>query len=93
MAKGVEMFTHKEPDHSMKPRNRFKVPAKQWNRWADLARAVFNSVFIQMKDDQRLYLHPKTIPVPNLHWKTTAWNAAWIAANNAQETLEEWGNA
>lgn len=77
-------------DASMKPRNRFKVPSARWNRWGDAARCVFNSVMLKMKDDQRLYLHPKTEPMPKVRWQTTAWNAAWIAAESAQDVLDVW---
>lgn len=64
--------------------NRHKVPAKQWKRWSDHARHVFNAVFAGMAD-QPLFLHPKATPAKREHWKTTRWNAAWTAADAADE--------
>jgi hypothetical protein len=62
------------------PRNKFKVPPKQWRRWSALARTVFNRVYDAM-EDQSVYLHPKATPALERHWKTTRWNAAWVAAD------------
>lgn len=61
-------------------KNKHKVPAKQWKRWSAHARLVFNTVFGAMRD-QSLYLHPKATPAKREHWRTTRWNAAWIAAD------------
>lgn len=63
-------------------RNLYRVPKKQWAKWSDAGRAVFNNVMRTMRD-QSLFLHPKTKPVPAAQWRTTAWNAAWIAADEA----------
>lgn len=61
-------------------RNTFKVQRKQWAKWSAKARAVFNALYAHM-GDQALYLHPKAKPMPAPQWKTTRWNAAWIAAD------------
>jgi len=42
---------------------------------------VFNETFETMSDNQGLFRHPKTAAVPQAQWTTTAWNAAWIAAD------------
>lgn len=63
-------------------RNVNKVPAKQWKRWSERARRVFNAVFATMAP-QDLFLHPKATPSPRQHWRTTRWNAAWVAADAA----------
>lgn len=60
--------------------NLYRVPAKQWNRWSAVARRVFNETYSAMVGDQDMFLHPKAQPLPETQWKTTAWNAAWIAA-------------
>jgi hypothetical protein len=62
--------------------NKHKVPAKQWKRWSDRARAIFNEVFATMVE-QGIFLHPKATPAAREHWKTTRWNAAWVAADAA----------
>jgi hypothetical protein len=84
----IERIEIRGGDASTNPRNRFKVPSARWNRWSDTARCVFNSVFMQAKDSQMLYLHPKTDPVPKVQWQTTAWNVAWIAADAVQDVME-----
>ncbi len=64
----------------MTARNVQKVPAKQWRRWSEQARRIFNAVFAEMAD-QKLFLHPKARAVPRALWRTTRWNAAWVAAD------------
>jgi hypothetical protein len=61
-------------------RNVNRVPVKQWAKWSPTARRVFNATHLAMTTDQDLFLHPKATPLPNTQWSTTAWNAAWIAA-------------
>ena len=64
--------------------NRYRVPKKQWKKWSEQARRVFNEVYYTMRNNkQTLFLHPKATPVPKAQWNTTAWNAAWIAADAA----------
>jgi len=61
--------------------NPAKVPVRQWRKWSERAREVFNQVFAEMNDNQHLFLHPKAIENKPAHWNTTAFNAAWIAAD------------
>lgn len=61
--------------------NLYHVPLKQWKRWDAGARQVFNEVYSSM----RLFLHPKQDSPSRSHWKTTCWNAAWIAASAAKD--------
>lgn len=58
-----------------------KVPLKQWKRWTPAARKVFNETYETMNENQRLFRHPKQAAVPQEQWTTTAWNAAWTAAD------------
>ena len=62
-------------------RNVFGVPQAKWQEWGTLGRQIFNEVYSAMVKNQRLFIHPKQPPVSRAHWKTTAWNAAWIAAD------------
>lgn len=63
--------------------NKHGVPLKQWRKWSALARKVFNDVFSTMAKNRTLFLHPAQLKagVAHKHWKTTAWNAAWTAAD------------
>lgn len=65
--------------------NRYDVPKKQWNKWPDASRRIFNYVFYTMIHNQKLFSHPKAERVPADHWRTVCWNAAWEAACGVQE--------
>lgn len=62
-------------------RNVNKVQVRQWRKWSERARIVFNNVFENMTTNQWQFLHPKSKAAPGPLWRTTAWNAAWIAAD------------
>lgn len=64
-------------------RNLHKVQLKQWRRWSNQARSVFNDTYAYMAGNQNEFLHPKAKRNVKAHWKTTAWNAAWVAADAA----------
>lgn len=64
--------------------NKHKVPKRQWYKWSDQAQAVFNDVFDTMRRNKELFLHPSLQGIglfSREQWKTTCWNAAWIAAD------------
>lgn len=65
--------------------NKFEVPKRAWKRWSNQARAVFNDTYSVMMDNPQLFLHPQAKRAPAEHWRTTSWNAAWIAAEAARE--------
>lgn len=65
----------------MSESNNHKVPLKHWRKWTPQARKVFNETYETMLENQGLFLHPKQATVPQAQWKTTAWNAAWTAAD------------
>ena len=69
--------------------NKYKVAARKWRNWPDLCQRVFNDVYEMMHDNQTLFLHPKTAWVYEPQWKTTAWNAAWTAADATQKALKD----
>jgi len=70
--------------------NRHKVPKKQWRKWCELSRMTFNETYTIMKGNQDLFLHPETGKSKKDHWKTTAWNAAWIAAGSVEDGLKHY---
>ena len=61
--------------------NIYGVPARQWSKWGPVSRQVFNEVYSSMVGNQWIFLHPKQEKMSRSHWKTTAWNAAWTAAD------------
>lgn len=61
--------------------NPHKVPQAQWKKWSPIQRVMFNQMFEVMSTNQHLFKHPKTWSVEPKEWKTTAWNAAWMAAD------------
>ena len=61
--------------------NRHLVPKRQWRKWSAAGRKVFNEVFSTMSQNQRTFLHPHHDKISWRLRKTTAWNAAWIAAD------------
>ena len=61
-------------------KNKHEVPVKQWKRWTEHARGVFN-VVMETMEDQSLFLHPKAEKTTAKLWHTTRWNAAWVAAD------------
>lgn len=70
--------------------NTHKVPIKQWRRWPIRSRIVFNTVYQSMLRNPEYFLHPMAERVGLRLWKTTAWNAAWVAAdasNGYQHTI------
>lgn len=69
--------------------NKHKVPARKWNNWPDIGQRVFNTTYDSMMIDQRIFLHPKALPHSDEYWKTTAWNAAWTAADACQKALKD----
>jgi hypothetical protein len=69
--------------------NTHKVPARQWRKWPDICQRVFNETYAVMINNQDLFLHPKGQMAPEQQWKTTAWNAAWIAAEACKNALKD----
>lgn len=68
-------------------RNVNRVPVKKWRQWSPMAKTVFNRVYDYAMGNQWSLLHPQQEKVPMKHWKTTAWNAAWIAADAVDDTI------
>lgn len=76
------MYRQKISPHMGRPvANKFKVPAKEWAKWSNAAKAVFNKLYDAMRPSmQWVFSHPGMLPLPKEHWKTIRWNAAWEAA-------------
>lgn len=69
--------------------NTHKVNARKWKNWPDICQRVFNHTYELMRDNQRIYIHPKSAIIPDKQWSTTAWNAAWEAADMCQRALKD----
>ena len=62
-------------------KNPYKVPNKQWKKWSSEGKETFNFMMSWMTLNQELLLHPKGVKNKKIHWHTTCWNAAWVAAD------------
>jgi hypothetical protein len=61
--------------------NPYKVPKAQWRKWSAMQQLMFNQMFDIMISNMSLFQHPKANPPTSEWWKTTAWNAAWVATD------------
>lgn len=68
-------------------KNKNRVPKKQWSKWSKEAKAIFNDCYDFFFNNQGLVMHPKAHELKPDHWKTVAWNAAWIAADACDECI------
>jgi hypothetical protein len=67
------------------PRNTHRVQRGQWRKWNVKARETFNWLFGLMTKQPDLFTHPKAPKQRPEHRKTTAWNAAWLAADAVKD--------
>lgn len=63
----------------MKTKNLFRVNKRRWNQLSEVARHVFNSLYKQMCENPWVFQKEKVVKFAT--WKVTAWNMAWIAAD------------
>lgn len=68
--------------------NTYRVPKRQWLKWDDKQRQIFNYMYDYVSMNQTLFKHPKDAIDPLYKWKTTAWNVAFIAANDLKEIYD-----
>lgn len=66
-----------------------KLPKKAWDQWSEQARQEFNDVYDFICSNQDLIIHPKMMKMRQDHWKTIAWNAAWVAADSMNKINTE----
>lgn len=69
-------------------RNQYRVPKSQWRKWNAKARETFNWLYSTMMNSPALFTHPKAIKQKAAHWKTTAWNTAWLAADAVRDATK-----
>lgn len=69
-------------------KNKNRVPRSQWRKWPAKARETFNWLYGLMMDSPDLFNHPKAIKMNPAHWKTVAWNTAWLAADAVSDVLK-----
>lgn len=65
--------------------NIYKVPKNAWKTWNEDGREVFNHLYSMILENQKLFTHPKLNSIPQSYWTTTAWNAAWMAAEEVNK--------
>lgn len=73
---------------SERTENIHKVQSRAWRKWNNQARFIFNTVYGQMKF-QNVMSHPKSFPMAEDHWTTLRWNAAWLAADAAMDSVKK----
>lgn len=62
--------------------NEFKVPQRVWGSWTLVARHVFNKTYQSMTKNPEFFLHTDQGGTVNpVHFRVTAWNAAFTAAS------------
>lgn len=69
-------------------KNKHKVDKKVWSSWSDQAKNAFNYCYEWFLGNQSKMAHPKAEAIKKEHWETIAWNAAWIAANDAVDNCK-----
>lgn len=62
---------------------------KQWKKWSGTAKEVFSDVYSFVFFNQDVMTHPKAVKITPKHWKTLAWNTAWIAADAVDGTIPD----
>lgn len=70
-------------------RNIYRVQPRQWRKWNAKARETFNWLFGLMTKQPELFAHPKAPKQRPEHRKTTAWNAAWLAADAVTDAMRK----
>ena len=60
--------------------NIFYVGKRQWKKWNEAEREMFNDLNEIMLNYKSMFEHPQGPDISNVQWSTTAWNAAWTAA-------------
>lgn len=70
-------------------KNAYHVNKKVWQTWSKHAQGVFNRVYSAMVSNQEHFLHPYATAAKQLYWRTTCWNAAWVAADAADGYFTE----
>jgi hypothetical protein len=61
--------------------NVYRVPKRQWRKWAEVERAVFNGVLGSVRDGWDVLFPASMQSVPRQARRVAAWNTAWIAAD------------
>lgn len=67
-------------------RNKHKVPVKQWRKWSQRARYVFNELYEAMYGSPWAFRSGKAdVKLTAVQKKVPAWNAAWMAADAVRD--------
>lgn len=59
-------------------KNKYKVSKKQWNKWSEEGRKLFNDIY---KFQKGVILPNGFKKLNNEEWKTVCWNFAFLAAS------------
>ena len=64
-------------------RNKYKVPKKQWAKWDEGARTVFNIVYSESKFQDVIFTG---MIIKKKTWDVIRWNIAWLSADKMNKT-------
>lgn len=64
-----------------------RVPRRQWRKWNQQSRFIFNQVYNRMAYQETIKHPIMSLVRPEL-WDTIRWNAAWLAADAAYDSLK-----
>jgi hypothetical protein len=70
-------------------KNVYSVPKKVWGGWSKDAQKVFNRSYHFYINNKRVMVHPECPEISQNHWRTIAWNSAWIASNSVDHIISE----
>ena len=73
---------------SKKTSNSARVPKRQWAKWSENAKFVFNELYYTMAYNKTNFMHPGQDAPRDEYWETTCWNAAWEAAEAVNQIKE-----
>jgi oxalate decarboxylase/phosphoglucose isomerase-like protein (cupin superfamily) len=70
------------PNLGQPVKNKYDVQKKQWAKWSNHSRRVFNDMYYALRPSMQFtFMHPSAAAMPKEHWDTLRWNVAWTAAD------------
>ncbi len=60
--------------------NYYRVQKHTWKKWTPEGRQLFNEIYKVFRVQNNVN-HPEATKIPQAHWETLRWNAAWLAAS------------
>lgn len=61
------------------------VAKRQWKKWNQKERDLFNALYSFSVANPWVFSHPKSPELSKAEWDTVAWNHSWMAADLMKE--------